>query len=146
TAFGLLRGVSHTEFIRSDEDGQFYFLETSARVGGAHIAEMVEASSGINLWAEWARLETLASEEPYAAPAVRRDHAGLIISLARQEHPDTSAYTDPEIVWRLNKRHHAGLIVASPGLSRVLELLQEYAGRFEQDFFARMPAPDKPTS
>ncbi|RMH79829.1 MAG: ATP-grasp domain-containing protein, partial [Calditrichaeota bacterium] len=33
TAFGLLRGVSHTEFIRSDEDGQFYFLETSARVG-----------------------------------------------------------------------------------------------------------------
>ena len=37
-AMGLLRGVSHTEFIKGD-DGSLYFLETSARVGGAHIAE-----------------------------------------------------------------------------------------------------------
>jgi biotin carboxylase len=33
TAFGLVRGVSHTEFIRGG-DGTMYFLETSARVGG----------------------------------------------------------------------------------------------------------------
>ncbi len=33
-SFGLLRGVSHTEFIRSHA-GDLYFLETSARVGGA---------------------------------------------------------------------------------------------------------------
>jgi hypothetical protein len=45
-ALGLLRGVSHTEYIIGREDGRVYFLETSARVGGAHIAELVEAASG----------------------------------------------------------------------------------------------------
>src|SRR5579872_1066736 len=38
-AFGLVWGVSHSEFIVSD-DGQTYFLETSARVGGANIVEL----------------------------------------------------------------------------------------------------------
>ncbi len=36
-ALGMLRGVSHTEFIESDKDGKLYFLETSARVGGANL-------------------------------------------------------------------------------------------------------------
>ena len=57
SAFGLVRGVAHTEFIKSHNDGQFYFLETAARVGGANIAEMVEAATGINLWSEWAKIE-----------------------------------------------------------------------------------------
>ncbi|MCU1291535.1 MAG: ATP-dependent carboxylate-amine ligase domain protein ATP-grasp [Bryobacterales bacterium] len=30
-SFGLRDGVSHTEFIRANADGSFYFLETSAR-------------------------------------------------------------------------------------------------------------------
>ena len=55
--FGLVRGASHSEFIRGREDGKLYFLETSARVGGAHIVDLVEAATGINLWAEWAKLE-----------------------------------------------------------------------------------------
>ncbi|MFN2445902.1 MAG: acetyl-CoA carboxylase biotin carboxylase subunit family protein, partial [Vicinamibacterales bacterium] len=59
SAFGLVRGVSHTEFIRA-ETGVFHFLETSARVGGAHIAELVEAATGVNLWAEWAKIEIAA--------------------------------------------------------------------------------------
>ncbi len=45
-ALGLLRGVSHSEFIR-DENGKFYFLETSARVGGANLSVLVEAATGI---------------------------------------------------------------------------------------------------
>ena len=49
---GLVRGVTHTEFIRGRDDGRFYFLETAARVGGANIAEVVEAATGVNLWAE----------------------------------------------------------------------------------------------
>jgi biotin carboxylase len=145
-ALGLLRGVSHTEFIKAAEDGRFYFLETSARVGGAHLAEMVEASSGINLWREWAKIESLAAGESYTLPKVRNDYSGIIISLAKQEYPDTSAYKNPEIVWRLNKRHHAGLIVQSPSLERVIALLDDYANRFKDDFYANMPAPDKPTS
>src|SRR5205085_12011663 len=48
TGFGLTRGASHTEFMRADADGEFYFIETSARVGGANTAEMVEAATGVN--------------------------------------------------------------------------------------------------
>ena len=59
SSMGLVNGVSHTEFIKSDADGQFYFLETSARVGGAHLAEMIEAETGLNLWAEWAKIELI---------------------------------------------------------------------------------------
>ena len=45
-AFGLRDGVSHTEFIRAHEDGALYFLETSARVGGASIADLIETPAG----------------------------------------------------------------------------------------------------
>lgn len=145
TSLGLVRGVSHTEFIKGT-DGKFYFLETSARVGGANIAEMVEAGSGVNLWAEWAKIKSLRPGETYQLPETREEYSGIIISLARQEWPDTSAYNDPEIAWRLNKKHHAGLIVHSKDQARVIELLDNYAERFQTDFFANLPAPDKPTS
>lgn len=140
-ALGLVRGVAHSEYIRSS-DGQWYFLETSARVGGAHIAELIEAATGLNLWAEWARIEVAGGEAPYAPPPVRHDYAGLLVSLARQEWPDLSAYTDPEIVWRLDKRHHAGLIVRSPDRNRVAGLLDTYSERFAADFVAALPMGD----
>lgn len=140
-ALGMVRGVLHTEFIRSAADGRFYFLETAARVGGAFIVEMVEAATGVNLWREWARLEVAnARGERYDPPQSRRDYAGLVISLAKQEWPDTAAYDDPEIVWRLRKRHHVGLIVASPTRSRVNELIPGYMRRFREDFYATLPA------
>ena len=145
-AMGLLRGVSHTEFIKAEEDGTLYFLETSARVGGANIAEMLEASCGINLWSEWARIETLPYErgqQHYEAPKARQDYSGVIISLARQEYPDLSAYADEEVVWRLHKKHHAGLIVRSDKLERVQSLLSEYTHRFFSDFHATVPLPDR---
>ncbi|HEX6718899.1 MAG TPA: ATP-grasp domain-containing protein, partial [Pyrinomonadaceae bacterium] len=56
-ALGLERGATHAEFIKSEADGEFYFLEIAARVGGAYIADVLEAASGVNLWREWARLE-----------------------------------------------------------------------------------------
>src|SRR5215207_9560247 len=107
---GLMRGVTHTEFIKGRADGRFYFLETAARVGGANIAEVVEAATGVNLWAEWAKIEVRGEAGGYEPPPRRAGYAGVVISLARQEWPDTSGYTDAEIVWRLNKRHHVGLI------------------------------------
>lgn len=145
-ALGLVRGVTHAEFIKADEDGEFYFLEIAARVGGANIAEMVEAASGLNLWAEWAKIETSTKKHPYKLTKPNNLYSGVIISLARQEWPDTSAYDDPEIVWRMNKHHHAGLIVASKDQKRVEELLASYAERFYQDFHATAPLPDKPTA
>lgn len=145
-SLGLARGVTHAEFIKAHADGRFYFLETAARVGGANIAEVIEAATGVNLWAEWAKIEVAGEHGHYEVPPAREDYAGIVTTLARQEWPDTSAYDDPEVVWRLNKRHHVGLIVASHDAPRVEWLLQQYSRRFLEDFFARLPAPDKPTS
>jgi biotin carboxylase len=144
-AFGMRFSASHTEFIRAKEDGKYYFLETSSRVGGAHLAEMVEYSSGINLWAEWARLETaMAKGHAYEVPTAKKDHAGIIVSLSRFEHPDDSSFADPEVVWRLHKPYHIGMILRSGERKRVLELLDQYAERIHRDFHASAPAPDKP--
>ncbi len=145
SALGMVRGVSHTEFIRGKADGRIYFLETSARVGGAHIVELVEAASGLNLWGEWAKVEIAGGDHPYDPPSVREDYAALLISLARQEHPDTSAYQDPEIVWRLVQDHHAGLLLASPSAARIRDLLSQYETRFMHDFNAWAPPRDKPS-
>jgi biotin carboxylase len=139
-----VRGVSHTEFIQG-EDGKLYFLETSARVGGAHIAELVEAGTGINMWAEWAKIEIAGGNSPYHPPQPSNDYAALLVSLARQEWPDTTAYNAPEIVWRMKKRHHVGMIVKSTDLDRVRTLLDEYVERIRYDFYSSAPPREKPT-
>jgi len=143
---GYVRGVTHAEFLKSHADGKFYFIEIAARVGGAYISNVIEAATGINLWREWARLEVGGGKEPYQLPGVRRDYAGVILSLARQEHPDTSAYNDSEIVYRVSKYHHAGLILKSPKPERVQQLLDSYVARFAEDFVATQPVPEKPTA
>jgi len=144
-AFGLVRGVTHAEFIRTHADGRWLFLETSARVGGAFIVDVVEAESGLNLWREWAKIEIAGEDGTYTTKVSRPSRAaGLILTLARQEHPDTSAYTDAEIVQRVAKKHHAGLIVASEDPARVDALLDQYTARFATDFFATAPVPDAP--
>lgn len=141
---GMENGVSHAEFIKGDADGQFYFLEVAARVGGANISDLVEAATGLNLWAEWARLEiALLRGEKYKLPKLRDGYAGLLNSLARQQWPDTSGYSDAEVVWRANKEYHVGLIVASPDANRVQALLDDYSQRFVNDFMAVAPPQDK---
>lgn len=144
--FGLVRGVAHTEFIRAHDDGRWYFLETSARVGGAFIVDVIEAASGVNLWREWARIEVAGEDFSYELPSVRDEYAGLALTLAREPHPDLSGYGDPEIVVRLDKHHHAGLIVRSPDAARVDALVSFYAERFRRDFMAWQPAPTTPTA
>jgi biotin carboxylase len=145
-ALGLVRGVAHTEFIQAQADGNFYFLECAARVGGAYINEMVETATGINLWREWARIEVAGGDGTYKLPPVREEYAGVIISLARQENPDTSGYNDPEVLLRIKKHHHAGLILRSPAPQRVQTLLENYAQRFAAEFLAVEPPREKPTS
>jgi len=145
-ALGLVRGVAHAEFIRAQADGEFYFLECAARVGGAYINEMVEAATGINLWREWARIEIAGGDGIYKLPPVREDYAGVILSLARQESPDTSGYNDPEVFLRIKKHHHAGLILKSGAPKRIPGLLEGYARRFADEFLAVQPPRDKPTA
>ena len=139
TGFGLGCGASHTEFMKSHADGEFYFIETSCRVGGAETATMVEAATGVNLWSEWARLEVCRVAGGYKLPTLRQGYGGVVISLANCERPDTSAFTDPEIVQRLDLPSHVGFVVASDRPERVEGLLADYMGRIQRDFAAVMP-------
>jgi biotin carboxylase len=146
-ALGLVYGVTHSEFIRSEADGSFYFLETAARVGGAHIADVVELATGLNPWVEWARLEVAAAfGMEYLLPPVEPLSAGSVICLARQEQPDTSSFDAPEVVRRLNRHHHAGLLLRADSAERIEALVQQYSERFLEEFCAVEPPPDKPTA
>jgi D-alanine-D-alanine ligase-like ATP-grasp enzyme len=146
-AFGMEYSASHTEFIKGNDDGKYYFLETSSRVGGAHLSDMVEAASGINLWAEWAKIEVCSFlKKAYKLPKVQKKYGGIIVSLSRFPHPDTSSFTDPEIVWKLDKKDHIGFIVTSDNPEKIRELLDKYMFRIKEEFHASMPAPDRPTS
>lgn len=142
-ALGMDYGAFHSEFILG-EDGELYFLETAARVGGASIDMLVEHGSGVNLWAEWARMEAaLARGEQYHLPVQQQWYAGLLVCLARQEWPDMSGYQQPEVVWRLRKKQHAGLILATSEPERTEHLVDEYSRRFASDFLAIAPPLDK---
>jgi biotin carboxylase len=146
-ALGLPNGVTHTEWIRSAADGQFYFLEAAARVGGAFIADVIEQAYSFNPWVEWARIEVaLARGEEYGLPKLGTDYAGSVLCLARDAIPVTDHYDAPEIVHRMQKHHHAGLIVRSGDPARVEALTEEYARRFAEDFLAIAPAPAKATA
>jgi len=136
--FGLIEGASHSEFIKCHDDGKFYFLETSSRVGGAHIAEMVEFSSGMGLWSEWANIEYAShTKKGYKLPKIQKDYAGLIVSLSRFEKADYSKFTDPEICWKIDKPYHVGIIIKSKSYDRVRELLEKYTQLIGEDFLAK---------
>ena len=134
-AFGMMHGANHTEFIKCNDDGKIYFLETASRVGGAHLAEMVDAASGINLWEEWAKIEDcLIKEKEYLLPAVKKEFAGIVLTLSKFEHPDLSGFDDDEVCFRVLLEHHAGLIIKCNSHTRVRELLDDYAERLIRDF------------
>lgn len=139
-ALGMVNGVTHTEFIKAHEDGKFYFLESAARVGGANIAELIDFSTGINLWREWGRLIiSQFRDEKYKLPKTKDLYGGLMMTLAKQQHPDLSAYDDEEVVWKADKEYHAGLIIVADDYERIETLLTEYTDRFVSDFTAIAP-------
>lgn len=144
-AFGLKFSAVHTEVIKSHHDGNYYFLETASRVGGAHLAEMVEFSSGINLWKEWAKVETAVGDKTkYKLPKVTKNYSGILITLTKQEHPDMSPFNDPEIVWIMDEEYHLGIIVKAKTQKKVIELLDKYAKMvMDLGYHASAPAPDK---
>ncbi|MEK7855106.1 MAG: ATP-grasp domain-containing protein, partial [Acidobacteriota bacterium] len=142
-AFKYEQGVSHAEFLQSSEDGRFYLLEVACRVGGAYIANVLEHACNFNLWREWAKLETATKENPYKLPKLRKDFAGVALALANQDHPDTSQYTDAEIVYRVSKAKHVGMIFYSKKQERLEELLSVYSERITNDFLAVAPAKER---
>jgi biotin carboxylase len=136
-AMDFHNGVTHAEFIKWTEGGKFHFLEIASRVGGANIADMIEAGRGVNLWEEWGRLEVaLLLGQKYELPKPKTLHAGLLMTLARDEHPNLDSFSAEEAVWKQNKAYHAGIIVASKKYERITELLGDYHRRLAEEFSA----------
>jgi biotin carboxylase len=103
-SLGMVRGVTHAQFIRVQAGGRFHFQEIAARVDGACIADLVELSSGVNLWREWARLEVCSLRgESYVAPGSFDLYAGSVVCQAPGAEVDASGFDAPEIVARIEK-------------------------------------------
>lgn len=143
--FGMDCCASHTEFMKAHADGNFYFIETSARVGGANISEMIEAARGLNLWEEWAKVE-IDRDRSYELPPLRNEHGGVIVSLIKTEKPNDGDFADPEIWYRMNKKSHVGLVLRSPSANRVEDLLRQYEAKINKDYLAVLPAASKATA
>ena len=88
-AMRMQTGATHAEFIKSETGDDFYFLEIAARVGGAYIADVLEAASGINLWREWAKLE-VADCRPGSRASPSTTPAGMAANASRQSTRPTS--------------------------------------------------------
>jgi hypothetical protein len=141
--FGLKHGAAHSEFIKCNESGRIYFLETSSRVGGAHIAEMVEAASGINLWREWAAIENaLVRGNNYKLPKLKKRYAGIVLTLSTNETPDLGSFNDPEVCFTVPLSYHAGLVIQSDNKERIDSLLDSYHTRFAESHAAIAKQPE----
>lgn len=81
TGFGFERGVTHAEFYLT-RDGEVYFGEVGARVGGAYIVPMLEKACGLNIADEWARIEIDHNYMP-SPPFSMEVGAALIVSPKR---------------------------------------------------------------
>ena len=98
---------------------------------------MVAEASNINLWKEWAAIEDcLVKGTKYNLPKVKKEYAGIVLTLSKFEHPDLSSFSDPEVCFKVPLDYHAGLIVKSDKQERVLELLEDYGSRLAAEFTA----------
>ncbi|WPO84465.1 ATPase [Chryseobacterium sp. JJR-5R] len=147
SSFGLMNGATHTEFIRSKEDGTYYFLETSSRVGGAHIPDLVEASSNINIWREWAKIENaLLREKKYKIPKSTAYYSGLIIALIKDKEADYRQFECKEAVKFLPIEHHAGIVYKSKSAQIIQERLDKAAEKIHSEMLSILPPKSKPSS
>ena len=146
-SFGLVNGVSHTEFIRGKENGKWYFLETSSRVGGAHIPDLVEASTGINLWREWARIEdALLKNTKYEIRKSTGFAAGLIVTLGKEKVPNYEKFHCDEVEKFLQLDYHIGIVYKSDSKEKIQEKLDEAALIITQEYLNILPPKTKPSS
>lgn len=144
--FGIRNGATHSEYIRGT-DGQYYFLETSSRVGGAHIPDMVEAATGVNIWREWAKLENaLLDGKKYTVEESRKLFAGLIVALAKEKHPDTSQLKNEDVEKFLSIDYHIGIVYKATTSEKVQQRLDEAAAIITEKILNILPPKDKPTS
>ncbi|WP_223559338.1 ATP-grasp domain-containing protein [Chryseobacterium lathyri] len=147
SSFGLMNGATHTEFIRGKADGKWYFLETSSRVGGAHIPDLVEASSNINIWREWAKIEdALLRGKSYKASKPTGYYSGLIIALIKDKEPDYSVFSSEEAVKFLPIDHHVGIVYKSSDPDIIQQRLDSAAEKIQAEMLNILPPKSKLTS
>ena len=144
--FGIQNGATHSEYIRGI-DGQYYFLETSSRVGGAHIPDMVEAATGVNIWREWAKLENaLLDGEKYTVEETQKLYSGLIVSLAKEKHSNTDDLNNEHVEKFLPIDYHIGIVYKATTADIIEERLDEAALIVTEQILNILPPKDKPTN
>ncbi len=147
TDFGLKNGANHTEFIKGKEDGKWYFLETSSRVGGAHIPDLVEASTGINIWREWAKMEDdMLHGNKYEIGQPSDYAAGLLVALANSKNPDYSLMEQEDVVKFLPIDNHVGVVYRCSTAQQLLDRLNAATEQVQQNFLSVIPPKDKPSA
>ena len=140
SSFGLVNGATHTEFIRGKEGNRWYFLETSSRVGGAHIPDLVEASSSINIWREWAKIEdSLLRGKDYTTSPPTGYYSGLIIALIKDKEPDYSNFESAEVVKFLPIDYHIGIVYKSTDAEVIQKKLDSTAEKIHIEMLNILP-------
>jgi len=126
-AFGMKTSASHTEFIR-DADGRFLFLETSSRVGGAYIANMIHRATGVDLWSEWAKLEiSKLSKTPYRPVKAQQGYGGVSIKAVGEKHPQVEGFDSTCVAEEIEKDYHVGRVFAAKTFEEVKHAQDSFA-------------------
>lgn len=143
-AYRMQNSASHSEFLKNKLDGKFYLIETSSRVGGAHLADMVAASTGVNLWSEWARMESaVVNQRSYVVSANQYQPAAIVITLSKYKDTDTSFLDHPSIVWRMNKEHHVGFIAVDKNADELSKVVDHFTEVIQRDYSTSVPIGSK---
>jgi len=135
-AFGMKYSAGHTEFIE-DKDGNFLLLETSSRVGGAFISDMLQHATGVDLWAEWAKLEAAqVSDGKYKAPKDIGKAGAVTIRTVGEKNPDLRRYKEEEesVAALISKPYHAGFVFTASKEAELAEVQKNIANRLYEQF------------
>ncbi len=132
--FGMKYSASHTEFIQ-DAAGNFLFLETSSRVGGAYIANMIEHATGVDMWSEWARIElSNLLDEPYELKPPKPGYAAVTIKAVGDQPTSLDGIARSCVAEDLTKRYHVGRVFRGNNLAEVAAAQDEFAEALVQRF------------
>jgi hypothetical protein len=77
---------------------------------------------------EWAAI-VLAKEKKYKLPKVKKEYAGIVLTLSKYQKPDLSSFADPEVCFTVPLDYHAGLIVQSKKIA-YLKFANNYTDRW----------------
>lgn len=131
-AMGRDYGPTHSEFIRG-EDGNFYFLETSARVAGGNIERVLESATDLKIWQEAAKMEIADFRgHDYHLPPIRDGYGGLIACPNPDNKFDINQFQDQEIRYRYDSDGFVSLVFGADSYNRIEELLGNYGQVFSQ--------------